>query len=239
MMEKSLVIIPTYNEKENIEKIIREILKQPFSPDILVVDDNSPDGTSEVVKSMMEEDERINLIVREKKLGLGTAYIEGFEWGLKNNDYKYFFEIDADFSHNPSDLNRIFENLNHYDVVIGSRYIKGLSVQNWPLSRILLSYFANLYARFLTGLRIKDITSGFVGYRREILEKILKKRIKSDGYGFQIEVKYFAYRNNAKMKEIKIVFIDRRSGYSKMSKSIIFKAFFLVLRICLKRFYNI
>ncbi len=237
-MKRSLVIIPTYNEKENIEKIINEILKQPFSPDVLIVDDSSPDGTYDIVKRMMEENKKINLIVREKKLGLGTAYIDGFKWGLKNNDYEYFFEIDADFSHNPKDLNRIYEGLKYYDVVIGSRYIKGLSVKNWPLSRILLSYFANLYARFLTGLKIKDITSGFVGYRRKILEKILQHKIKSDGYGFQIEVKFYARRNNASIKEIKIVFVDRRSGYSKMSKGIIFKAFFLVLKIGFLRLYN-
>lgn len=237
-MGKSLVIIPTYNEKENIEKIVNEILKQPFCPDILVVDDNSPDKTFETVKEMMKKNNRINLILREKKMGLGTAYLEGFKWGLKNNDYEYFFEIDADLSHNPFDLNKIFEHLKIYDVVIGSRYIKGISVENWPLSRILLSYFANLYARFITGLKIKDITSGFVGYRREILQKILKHKIKSDGYGFQIEVKYYAKRNKAKMKEIKIIFIDRRSGYSKMSKGIIFKAFFLVLKIGILRFYN-
>uniref|UniRef100_A0A7C4YA97 Polyprenol monophosphomannose synthase n=1 Tax=candidate division WOR-3 bacterium TaxID=2052148 RepID=A0A7C4YA97_UNCW3 len=236
-MEKSLVIIPTYNEKENIKNIINAVLKQSFHPDVLIVDDNSPDGTSSIVKEMMGNNKRIKMILREKKLGLGTAYIDGFKWGLKDN-YEYFFEMDADFSHNPDDLERIYNELKYYDVVIGSRYIKGISVQNWPLSRILLSYFANLYTRFLTGLKIKDITAGFVGYKREILEKIPLERIKSDGYGFQIEIKYNASMKKAKIKEIPIVFIDRRSGYSKMSKGIIVKAFFLVLKIGMKRFYN-
>ena len=220
-------MIPTYNERENIEKIIKEVLRQ--SPDIhvLVVDDNSPDGTWEVVEKIKKKEKRVDLIKRPEKMGLGTAYVEGFKYALKNG-YDVVFEMDADFSHDPNDIPRILQELNGYDMVIGSRYCNGVSVVNWPMSRLLLSYFANLFARKVTGVPIRDLTSGFKAIRRRVLEKLNLSEIRSDGYGFQIEIHVRAYRKGFKIKEIPIIFVDRRSGHSKMSRRIVWEAFWLV-----------
>jgi len=234
-MNRGLVIIPTYNERENIESIIMEVLKQNIPVDVLVMDDNSPDGTGDIVRRLQEKDGRIHLIERSGKLGLGTAYIEGFKWAIKNG-YDFVFEMDADFSHNPNDLPRLYRALNDFDLVIGSRYIKGIRVENWPPSRKLLSYSANLFARFVTGVPVRDLTSGFKGIRSSILKKLDLGKIKADGYGFQIEIHYYSYWNGFRVKEIPIVFVDRRAGRSKMSKQIIREAFQVVILLGIKRF---
>ncbi|HDI82807.1 MAG TPA: polyprenol monophosphomannose synthase [candidate division WOR-3 bacterium] len=234
-MNRGLVIIPTYNERENIESIIREVLKQNIPVDVLVVDDNSPDGTGDIVRRLQKRDGRIHLIERSGKLGLGTAYIEGFKWAIKSG-YDFVFEMDADFSHNPNDLPRVYHALNDFDLVIGSRYIRGIRVENWPLSRKLLSYSANLFARFVTGVPVRDLTAGFKGIRSSVLKKLDLEKIKADGYGFQIEVHYYTYWNGFRVKEIPIVFVDRRAGKSKMSKQIIKEAFQVVILLGIKRF---
>ena len=234
-MNRGLVIIPTYNERENIESIIMEVLKQNIPVDVLVVDDNSPDGTGDIVRRLQEKDARIHLIERSGKLGLGTAYIEGFKWAIKNG-YDFVFEMDADFSHNPNDLPRLYHALNDFDLVIGSRYIRGIRVENWPLSRKVLSYSANLFARFVTGVPVRDLTAGFKGIRSSVLKKLDLEKIKADGYGFQIEIHYYTYWNGFRVKEIPIVFVDRRAGKSKMSKQIIKEAFQVVILLGIKRF---
>ncbi|RKZ18915.1 polyprenol monophosphomannose synthase [bacterium] len=234
-MNRGLVIIPTYNERENIESIIREVLKQNIPVDVLVVDDNSPDGTGDIVRRLQKRDGRIHLIERSGKLGLGTAYIEGFKWAIKSG-YDFVFEMDADFSHNPNDLPRLYHALNDFDLVIGSRYIRGIRVENWPLSRKLLSYSANLFARFVTGVPVRDLTAGFKGIRSSVLKKLDLEKIKADGYGFQIEIHYYTYWNGFRVKEIPIVFVDRRAGKSKMSKQIIKEAFQVVILLGIKRF---
>ncbi|MCX7757148.1 MAG: polyprenol monophosphomannose synthase [candidate division WOR-3 bacterium] len=231
---KGLVIIPTYNESENIPKIIPEILQQSPELEVLVIDDNSPDNTAQIVEELMKSESRIHLIKRPKKLGLGTAYVTGFKYVLEKN-YDYCFEMDADFSHNPADIPRFIELLKDYDLIIGSRYCNGISVVNWPMKRLLLSYFACLYARLVTGCPIKDLTSGFKCYKRNVLEKIDLDKIKSDGYGFQIEIDFLIWRKGFKIKEIPIIFVERRIGSSKMSKHIIWEAFWLVLRLRLLR----
>jgi|UniRef100_A0A7C3YSC7 dolichol-phosphate mannosyltransferase len=233
-MPKGLVIIPTYNEAENISEIIPKVLAQSSELDVLIIDDASPDGTGEIVEKMKEHNPRIHLIRREKKMGLGTAYITGFKFALQNN-YDYAIEMDADFSHSPDDLPRLIENLEDADLVIGSRYCQGVSVVNWPMRRLLLSFFANLYARKVTGCPIRDLTAGFKAYKREALAGIDLDRIKSDGYGFQIEIDTYIWRRGFKVKEIPIIFVERRAGVSKMSKRIIYQAFFLVLRLGLER----
>ena len=234
-MNRGLVIIPTYNERENIESIIREVLKQNLPIDVLVVDDNSPDGTGDIVRRLQKRHDRIHLIERSGKLGLGTAYIEGFKWAIKSG-YDFVFEMDADFSHNPNDLPRLYHALNDFDLVIGSRYIRGIRVENWPLSRKLLSYSANLFARFVTGVPVRDLTAGFKGIRSSVLKKLDLEKIKADGYGFQIEIHYYTYWNGFRVKEIPIVFVDRRAGKSKMSKQIIKEAFQVVILLGIKRF---
>ncbi|MBI3258743.1 MAG: polyprenol monophosphomannose synthase [Ignavibacteriae bacterium] len=227
---KSIVVIPTYNERGNIEKIISAVLTAAPEIHILIVDDNSPDGTSGLVETMMLTDQRIKLLKRAGKLGLGTAYCEGFrlalDWG-----YEYIMEMDADFSHNPDDIPRFLEELKTNDVVIGSRYSNGVNVVNWPLRRLILSYGANLYTRIITGMPIKDATGGFKGFRAEVLKKIDFSQIHSNGYAFQIEMNYRLWKAGAKMKEIPIVFIDRTSGTSKMSRSIVYEAVFLVWKM--------
>ena len=227
---KSIVVIPTYNERGNIEKIISAVLTAAPEIHILIVDDNSPDGTSGLVEAMMLKDPRIRLLKRAGKLGLGTAYCEGFrlalDWG-----YDYIMEMDADFSHNPEDVPRFLEELKTNDVVIGSRYSNGVNVVNWPLRRLILSYGANLYTRIITGMPIKDATGGFKGFRAEVLKKIDFSQIHSNGYAFQIEMNYRLWKAGAKMKEIPIVFIDRTSGTSKMSRSIVYEAVFLVWKM--------
>jgi len=227
---KSLVIIPTYNEIENIRDIVGAVmaLDEPF--DILVVDDSSPDGTADAVRELQKHyGERLHLLVRPEKNGLGRAYIEGFRYGLDHH-YDYIFEMDADFSHNPDDLPRLLEALQRdADMVIGSRYISGVNVVNWPLSRVLLSYFASMYVRLVTGMHIKDTTAGFVGYRREVLEQINLDNIHFSGYGFQIEMKYRAYKKGFRIREIPIIFINRQKGVSKMNGGIISEGIWGVL----------
>ncbi len=227
---KSLVIIPTYNEKENIREIINSVLDVVPETDILIVDDNSPDGTGNIVKELMEKDSRIHLLEREGKMGLGTAYVAGFKYAIKNG-YDWIVQMDADFSHNPKDIPRFFKHTDKYDLIIGSRYVEGISVVNWPLSRLFLSYFANVYARIITGVPVKDLTGGFKCISKKVLETIDLSSIRADGYGFQIEVNFLAYTNGFKIKEIPIIFIDRRAGYSKMSRKIVWEAFWLVLKL--------
>ncbi len=238
-MDKKLVIIPTYNEKENIKDIISAVLNLPVSFDVLVVDDNSPDGTSAIVQELQDtHPNRIFLEKRMQKKGLGTAYVHGFQWAI-NNKYDYIFEMDADFSHNPLDLCRLYEACRlNADVVIGSRYIKGVNVVNWPLSRVLLSYFASLYVRWITGMDIKDTTAGFICYKRHVLEAIPLQKIKFVGYAFQIEMKYRAYVKNFKILEIPIIFTDRTKGSSKMSGGIIKEAILGVLLLRWKKLLN-
>ena len=233
MEDNSLIIIPTYNESENIELIINKILQLDDSNDILVVDDNSPDGTSEIVSGLKDKFvNRIFLLKRDKKLGLGSAYIEGFKWALKE-EYSYIFEMDADLSHNPTEIKYLKELLTekNYDVSIGSRYLEGISVVNWPLSRIFLSYFANLYVRIITGMKIKDATSGFVGYTNKALLSLNLDNIKFNGYAFQIEMKFKLWKKNFKLKEHQIVFVNRTLGKSKMNKNIILEAITGVIKL--------
>jgi len=225
-----LVIIPTYNERENIQNIIPRVLEQGSNIDVLVVDDNSPDGTGGTVKDMSRDQERIHLLSRQKKLGLGTAYVEGFKYALAR-DYGLICEMDADFSHDPEDLPRLIEAAGESDLVIGSRYIKGVNVINWPMSRLLLSYGANLYTRIVTGMPLKDATAGFKCFRREVLESVDFNHIQSDGYSFQIEMHYRAWKKGFRIKEIPIIFIDRRVGVSKMDTGIINEAAFMVWKL--------
>ena len=231
---KTLVVMPTYNEADNISQIIREVLSQDEKIDVLVVDDNSPDGTGEVVEKIAAENPRVHVFHRHEKLGLGSAYVAGFKYALKEG-YDYIFEMDSDFSHDPRELPNLLEKMKDFDLVIGSRYINGVSVINWPMSRLILSYFANLYARLIVGARIKDLTGGFKCFRRCVLEAIDLDRIRSDGYAFQIEVNYKAYSKGFKITEIPIIFVERRAGSSKMSKKIIWEAFWLVWRLRLWR----
>ncbi|MFN8360928.1 MAG: polyprenol monophosphomannose synthase [Candidatus Kapaibacterium sp.] len=227
---KAIVVIPTYNERGNIEKIIAAVLHAAPEIHMLIVDDNSPDGTAALVEAMMEKDNRIRLLKRAGKLGLGTAYCEGFtlalQWG-----YDIIMEMDADFSHNPEDVPRFLEELKTSDVVIGSRYSNGVNVVNWPMRRLILSYGANLYTRIITGMSIKDATGGFKGFRAEVLKKIDFTEIHSNGYAFQIEMNYRLWKAGATIKEIPIIFIDRTSGTSKMSRSIVYEAVFLVWKL--------
>ena len=238
-MDKRIVIIPTYNEIENIESIINAVflLKKTF--DVLIIDDNSPDGTASKVKELQVQfPDRLFIEIREKKSGLGTAYVHGFKWALANN-YDYIFEMDADFSHNPDDLEKLYDAcLEGADLSIGSRYSKGVNVVNWPLSRVLLSYFASVYVRLITGMKIADATAGFVCYKRNVLEVINLDRVKFIGYAFQIEMKYRAFVKNFKIVEVPIIFTDRTKGQSKMSGSIIKEAVFGVILLRIKKIFN-
>ena len=237
-MQDAIVIIPTYNEIENIEAIIDAVFNQCDEVHILVVDDNSPDKTAQKVESYQSKySDRLFLVKRNGKQGLGTAYVEGFKWCLKH-DYEFVFEMDADFSHDPKDLKRLYTvcKEDNIDLVVGSRYIKGVNVVNWPLSRVLLSYTASLYVRLITGMKVLDPTAGFVCYRRVVLEAINLDQIKFIGYAFQIEMKYITYKNKFKIKEIPIIFTDRLYGDSKLSKGIISEAIFGVLQMRLKNF---
>jgi len=236
MEDNSLIIIPTYNECENIEEIIESILQLDNHNDILVIDDNSPDGTSRIVANIKKANpNKVFLIVRDKKSGLGSAYKEGFRWALKKK-YNQIFQMDADFSHNPHEIKNFKELLisKNFDVVIGSRYLQGVSVINWPLSRIFLSYFANLYVRIITGLPVKDSTSGFVGYNYKALNSLNINNIKFNGYAFQIEMKFKLWKNNFKLKEYQIIFRNRKLGESKMDKNIILEAIFGVIKLKIK-----
>jgi len=226
----ALVIIPTYNEIENIGQIIPQVLAESNLVDVLVVDDNSPDGTGEFVEKLSKDQPRLHLLKRAGKLGLGTAYIAGFKFAL-NRDYKYIFEMDADFSHNPKEINNFLSAIKKADLVIGSRYIDGVNVVNWPLRRLLLSYFASVYTRIITRLPLMDATGGFKCFRREVLETINLDAIKSGGYGFQIEMSWHTWKEGYRIKEIPITFEDRTVGKSKMSKDIINEAVILVWKL--------
>ena len=241
-LTRALIIIPTYNEIDNVENIVRAVLEQEKNtPDVqlsvLIVDDNSPDGTASVVKKLQEDPtlgpERVHLLSRPGKMGLGTAYVEGFRYGLSHT-FDYIFEMDADFSHDPDELPNFLREIKSYDVVLGSRYITGANVANWPLRRLLLSYYANKYARIVTGLKVYDTTGGFKCFRREVLESIDLNSIHSNGYAFQIEMNFRAWRKKFRIKEIPIVFVDRRAGTSKMNKSIVREAVLLVWKLKFK-----
>lgn len=239
-MNDNLVIIPTYNEKENIEKIIRYVFNLEKDFDVLIVEDNSPDGTGAIVKKVMKEyPDRLFIMERKGKLGLGTAYIEGFKWALEKG-YDYITEMDADFSHNPKDLVKLYDsNANQgSDVAIGSRYIKGVNVVNWPMGRVLMSYFASMYVRIITGLKIMDTTAGFVCWSREVLETIDLDKIKFIGYAFQIEMKFTAVKLGYKVVEVPIIFTDRTEGTSKMNKSIFREAIFGVMQLRLRGMFG-
>jgi dolichol-phosphate mannosyltransferase len=235
-MSNSLVIIPTYNEKENIEKIIRTVFGLEKDFDVLIVEDNSPDGTAQIVKSLIPEFQgRLFIEERKGKLGLGTAYIHGFQWALARN-YGYIFEMDADFSHNPADLERLYHAcaVEGADLSVGSRYITGVNVVNWPMGRVLMSYYASAYVRFITRLKVRDTTAGFVCYTRKVLETIDLNRIKFVGYAFQIEMKYTACKLGFDLKEVPIIFTDRTEGTSKMNKRIFKEAIFGVINLRLR-----
>ena len=239
-MSKALVVIPTYNELENIERLLRNIISFQHEFDVLIVDDNSPDGTAGLVKKRMESsDGRLFLLERPSKLGLGSAYIAGFKWALER-DYSYVFEMDADYSHNPDDLIRLLNacESDGFDMAIGSRYVTGVNVVNWPMSRVLMSWLASRYVRLITGMKIYDTTAGFICYRREILEKINLDKIQFVGYAFQIEMKYKAYLSKFKIKEVPVIFTDRTKGESKMSSGIISEAIFGVIAMRLKSLFN-
>ncbi|HHI02324.1 MAG TPA: polyprenol monophosphomannose synthase [candidate division Zixibacteria bacterium] len=225
--ERALIIFPTYNEKENIEKIIKAVLPLDTRIHVLVVDDNSPDGTGEIVERLAKSDSRINVLHRENKQGLGRAYIAGFKWGIERK-FNYIFEMDADFSHDPEFVKDFLDAIKDVDLVLGSRYISGVNVINWPMSRLLLSYFANVYTRIITGMPVRDATGGFKCFRREVLEAIDLDAVKSNGYTFQIEVSMRAWKKGFEIKEIPIVFTDRQEGASKMSRKIIREAIWMV-----------
>lgn len=230
----SIILIPTYNEKENIEKIIRVVFDLEKCFHILVIDDGSPDGTAQIVRRLMETEfaDRLFIIERSGKLGLGTAYITGFKWALEHK-YDYVFEMDADFSHDPHDLPRLYAACHNEgnDVSIGSRYVSGVNVVNWPIGRVLMSYFASKYVRLVTGFKVHDTTAGFVCYRRRVLETIPLDEVRFKGYGFQIEMKFTAYKIGFKIKEVPVIFVNRREGTSKMSGGIFGEAFFGVMRL--------
>lgn len=235
-MDRKVIIIPTYNEKENIEKIIRAIFALPGEYHILVIEDGSPDGTGQIVKKLQDEfPERLFMIERSGKLGLGTAYITGFKWSVEHG-YDYIFEMDADFSHNPDDLVRLYDACRNGegDMAIGSRYVTGVNVVNWPMGRVLMSYFASKYVRLITGMRIHDATAGFVCYTRRVLEAINLDRIRFKGYAFQIEMKFTAWTLGFKLKEVPIIFTDRTLGTSKMSGGIFNEAFWGVITMKLR-----
>lgn len=262
MDKKTLVIIPTYNERENITRLIPAVLslhetlseleeqRKKLHPNdgllpelqrddisVLIVDDNSPDGTADLVKSLMKEDDRIHLLEREAKLGLGTAYCAGFKYALEKG-FDYIFEMDADFSHDYTEIPNFLREIQEYDLVIGSRYIKGVNVVNWPINRLLLSYFANKYTKMVTGMKIQDATGGFKCFRRKVLESIDLDAIKSNGYAFQIEMNYKVYKKGFKVKEIPIIFIDRQAGQSKMSNKIVREAVLMVWRLRFKSIFG-
>lgn len=233
-MARGLIILPTYNEAENIERIVPQILSKSDELDVLVIDDNSPDKTGDLVERMAQADPRVHLIRRPGKIGLGTAYVLGFRYTLERA-YDYCFEMDSDFSHPPDRIPEMIALLADNDLVIGSRYSNGVSVVNWPMKRLLLSYFACMYARKMTGCPVRDLTAGFKAYRAEMLKKLDLSQLKEDGYGFQIEIDFLIWRKGGRIKETPIVFTERRAGVSKMSRRIVRRAFFLVLRLRLQR----
>lgn len=230
----SIVIIPTYNEKENIENIIRAVFALPKSFHILIIDDGSPDGTASIVRGLMQDEfaDRLFMVERQGKLGLGTAYICGFKWALEHG-YDFVFEMDADFSHNPEDLPRLYQACadEGFDVTVGSRYVSGVNVVNWPMGRVLMSYYASRYVQFVTGIPVRDTTAGFKCYRRRVLETVDLDAIRFKGYAFQIEMKFTAYKLGFKIKEVPVIFVNRREGTSKMSGGIFGEALFGVMRL--------
>jgi len=237
----SLVIIPTYNEKENIEKILRFVFNLPKAFHVLIIEDNSPDGTADIIKRLMKEfPDRLFIEERKGKLGLGTAYIHGFKWALARK-YEYIFEMDADFSHNPADLIKMYDAIKreNADLVIGSRYIKGVNVVNWPMGRVLMSYYASAYVRFMTRMKVRDTTAGFVCYTRKVLEAINLDRIRFIGYAFQIEMKYTAWKLGFKIFEEPIIFTDRTEGQSKMSSGIFKEAILGVMSLRMRNIKKI
>ena len=227
---KALVIIPTYNERENLTELLRQIFALGIGLEVLIVDDNSPDGTGQLADEMTAADPHVHVLHRAGKMGLGSAYVAGFRYAL-DRDYEAIFEMDADFSHNPESLPVFLKELESADLVLGSRYLHGVTVVNWPLSRLILSYAANVYSRVITGMNIKDATGGFKCFRRQVLEAIDWSRVKSDGYGFQIEINFKAFRKGFRIKEIPILFVDRRAGESKMSRKIVWEAAYMVWRL--------
>ncbi len=227
---KALVIIPTYNEKENIAKIVDVVLKTTETVHVLVVDDNSPDGTAEIVRAIQKSEPKVHLLFRENKQGLGRAYIAGFHYAIENK-YDYIFEMDADFSHDPNEIPNFLHKIQDYDLVLGSRYLHGVTVINWPLRRLFLSYSANVYTRIITGMQVKDATGGFKCFRREVLEAIDLDNVKSGGYAFQIEMSFKAWKKRFKIVEHPIIFTDRIEGTSKMSKKIICEAIWMVWKL--------
>lgn len=233
---RNLVLIPTYNERENVSAMVDKVFSLPVEFDILVIDDGSPDGTADIVRERQKDyPDRLHLLCREGKLGLGTAYLAGFRWGLER-DYDYIIEMDCDFSHNPDDLPRLVAAAEEgADVVVGSRYVQGVNVVNWPMSRLLMSYCASIYVRTVTGMPVHDATAGFVCYSRRVLETMDLDKVEMKGYGFQIEMKYSAWKLGFKIREVSIIFIDRVLGQSKMSSSIFGEAFFGVMKLRLRR----
>ncbi|MBQ2019751.1 MAG: polyprenol monophosphomannose synthase [Rikenellaceae bacterium] len=233
---RNLVLIPTYNERENVSAMIDKVFSLPVEFDILVIDDGSPDGTADIVRERQKDyPDRLHLLCRKGKLGLGTAYLAGFRWGLER-DYDYIIEMDCDFSHNPDDLPRLVAAAEEgADVVIGSRYVQGVNVVNWPMSRLLMSYCASIYVRTVTGMPVHDATAGFVCYSRRVLERMDLDKVEMKGYGFQIEMKYSAWKLGFKIREVSIIFIDRVLGQSKMSSSIFGEAFFGVMKLRLRK----
>lgn len=236
-MAQSLVVIPTYNEKENLEKIVGAVLGMESSLEVLIVDDNSPDGTGQIADNMAQMSTRVHVLHRAGKLGLGSAYLAGFRYALEH-DYAYIFEMDADFSHDPKYLPDFLKQISQYDLVLGSRYINGVNVVNWPMSRLLLSYYANVYARMVTGLPVRDATGGFKCFRRQVLESIDLGAVQSDGYSFQIEMTFKAWKKGFRIHEIPITFIDRLAGKSKMSKQIVREAIVMVWRLRLQSLFG-
>ncbi len=234
---KSLIIIPTYNEKDNLESLVEDVLGLEHDIEILVVDDASPDGTGEIADRLSKGDKRVHVIHRQGKLGLGSAYIRGFQFAIER-DYDLVFEMDADFSHDPSYIPLFLEKARQFDVVLGSRYVQGVNVINWPMSRLLLSYFANVYTRVITGLPVRDATGGFKCFRRQALESIDLDDVKSDGYSFQIEMTFKCWKKGFRISEIPIIFYERRKGHSKMSKKIVHEAVFMVWRLRLMSLFR-
>ncbi|MEE9448982.1 MAG: polyprenol monophosphomannose synthase [Ignavibacteriaceae bacterium] len=236
--KKSIVIIPTFNEMENIPKLIPEVLSKDEGIEILVVDDSSPDGTAAYVENLMQGNDKIHLIKRDYKMGLGTAYITGFKYALERS-FDYIFEMDADFSHDPKEIVIFLNEIKNYDLVLGSRYVSGVNVVNWPMHRLILSYSANIYTKIITGLHVKDATGGYKCFRREVLEAINLDEIKSNGYAFQIEMTFKAWKKGFKIKEIPIIFIDRVKGSSKMSKKIVREAVMRVWKLRIRNMLGI
>jgi dolichol-phosphate mannosyltransferase len=235
---KALVVIPTFNEAENLPRLLPRIFQQNKGFHVLIVDDNSPDGTAGIVKKMQTSNDRVHLLERPRKMGLGTAYVAGFKYAIQKG-FDHVFEMDADFSHNPKALNDLYNAANKdYDLVIGSRYKSGVNVVNWPMRRLLLSYFANIYTRIITGMPVADATSGFKCYRRKVLETLDLDAIRSNGYSFQIETNFWAWKLGFRVGEVPIVFVDRRVGVSKMSKAIVHEAAFMVWKLKLRSIFS-